>query len=139
MGDNNGDGDGSGVDGDGSRSNSPSQQGARIEASVHQNWSSMAAALRNFSWMDADFFRVFVLEGLYRRKGDVRGWTRGPHHLVVQPEGGGTLWCACLLALLRLPFGIHVVSGKIGTSGFVSSNSENITCVTFLKHKNSRK
>jgi hypothetical protein len=29
--------------------------------------------------------------------------------------------------------------GKIGTSGFVSSNSENISCVTFLKHKNSRK
>jgi hypothetical protein len=29
--------------------------------------------------------------------------------------------------------------GEIGTSGFVSSNSENISCVTFLKHKNSRK
>jgi hypothetical protein len=29
--------------------------------------------------------------------------------------------------------------GKIGTSGFVSSNSENISCITFLKHKNSRK
>jgi hypothetical protein len=29
--------------------------------------------------------------------------------------------------------------GKIGGSGFVSSNSENISCVTFLKHKNSRK
>jgi hypothetical protein len=50
-----------------------------------------------------------------------------------------TLWCACLLAPLRLPFGLRVVSGKIGTSGFVSSNSENISCVTFLKHKNSRK
>jgi hypothetical protein len=31
------------------------------------------------------------------------------------------------------------VSGKIGTSGFDSSNSDNISCVTFLKHKNSRK
>jgi hypothetical protein len=31
------------------------------------------------------------------------------------------------------------VSGKIGTSAFVSSNSENISCVAFLKHKNSRK
>jgi hypothetical protein len=29
--------------------------------------------------------------------------------------------------------------GKIGTLGFVSSNSENIFCVTFLKHKNCRK
>ena len=31
------------------------------------------------------------------------------------------------------------VSGKIGTSAFELSNSENISCVTFLKHKNSRK
>jgi hypothetical protein len=29
--------------------------------------------------------------------------------------------------------------GKIGGSSFVSSNFENISCVTFLKHKNSRK
>ena len=28
---------------------------------------------------------------------------------------------------------------KIGTLAFVLSNSENISCVTFLKHKNSRK
>jgi hypothetical protein len=27
------------------------------------------------------------------------------------------------------------VSGKIGTSAFVSSNFENISCVAFLKHK----
>jgi hypothetical protein len=30
-------------------------------------------------------------------------------------------------------------SGKIGVSVLVSSNSENISCVAFLKHKNSRK
>jgi hypothetical protein len=36
---------------------------------------------------------------------------------------------------LRLCFGLRLVSGKIGTSAFVSSNSENISCVTFLKHK----
>jgi hypothetical protein len=29
--------------------------------------------------------------------------------------------------------------GKIGVLAFVSSNSENISCVAFLKHKNSRK
>jgi hypothetical protein len=29
--------------------------------------------------------------------------------------------------------------GKIGGSAFVSSNSENISCVAFLKHKNSKK
>jgi hypothetical protein len=31
------------------------------------------------------------------------------------------------------------VSGKIGSLAFVSSNSENISCVAFLKYKNSRK
>jgi hypothetical protein len=30
-------------------------------------------------------------------------------------------------------------SGKIGVPELVSSNSENISCVAFLKHKNSRK
>jgi hypothetical protein len=39
------------------------------------------------------------------------------------------------LAPLRLCFGLHLVSGKIGTLAFVSSNSENISCVAFLKHK----
>jgi hypothetical protein len=50
-----------------------------------------------------------------------------------------TLWCVCLLAPIRLPFELRLMPGKIGTSGFVSSDSENISCVTFLKHKNSRK
>jgi hypothetical protein len=31
------------------------------------------------------------------------------------------------------------VSGKIGGLAFVSSNSENISCTTFLKYKNNRK
>jgi hypothetical protein len=52
---------------------------------------------------------------------------------------GATRWCGYLLALLSLCFGLRLVSGKIGTSGFVSSNSENISYITFLKHKNSRK
>jgi hypothetical protein len=54
MGANNGDEDGGGVDVDGSGGNSPSRQGAGIETSVPRNWSSMAAALWNFSWIDAD-------------------------------------------------------------------------------------
>jgi hypothetical protein len=50
----NGDEDGGGIDGDGSGGNSPSRQSAGIETYVPQNWSSMAAALLNFLWMDAD-------------------------------------------------------------------------------------
>jgi hypothetical protein len=50
------------------------------------------------------------------------------------PGGEGALWP---------PSGSHFVlvlpPGKIGVSVFISSNSESISCVDFLKHKNSRK
>jgi hypothetical protein len=60
-------------------------------------------------------------------------WWRGPG------VGRTTLWCAWPLVPLCLCFVLHLVSGKIGTSAFVLSNFENISCVAFLKHKNSRK
>jgi hypothetical protein len=52
-----------------------------------------------------------------------------------QGVGRTTLWCGCLLAPLYLCFGLRLMLGKIGTSAFVLSNSENISCVAFLKHK----
>jgi hypothetical protein len=64
------------------------------------------------------------------------GLTMGGHD---QGLGHAPLWCGWALAPLRLIFGLHEASIKIGGSAFVSSNSENISCVTFLKHKNSRK
>jgi hypothetical protein len=83
MGDNNVDGDGgevdgdgdggNGVDGDGSGGTSPSQQGVGIETSVPRNWSSTVAALRNFTGKNAERFRGFTMEALYRQRGDVRG------------------------------------------------------------------
>jgi hypothetical protein len=61
MGDSNVDGDGGEVDGDGGGGDvdgfggtSPSRQGARTETSIPRNWSSMAAALRNFFGKNAD-------------------------------------------------------------------------------------
>jgi uncharacterized membrane protein YfcA len=45
-------------------------------------------------------------------------------------------WRGRLLTPLHLIFGLRHASGKIGTLAFVSSNSENISCVAFLKHKN---
>jgi hypothetical protein len=54
---------------------------------------------------------------------------RGARHQVVWLHPGPPLSLLWTLS--------HV--GKIGTLGFVSSNSENISCATFLKHKNSRK
>jgi hypothetical protein len=56
-----------------------------------------------------------------------------------QGVGRGTPWCGRLLALLCLSFGLHLRVSKIGTLSFVSSNSKNISCITFLKYKNSRK
>jgi hypothetical protein len=100
----------------------------------------MVAALQNFSSIEANSSRVFASEGIYRQKGDVRGWTRGPHHTLARlEEGRATRWCGHLGALLCICFGLHLVSGKIGTSGFVLSNTENISRVTFMKHKNNRK
>jgi hypothetical protein len=63
MGDSNVDGDGgevdggnggNGVDGDGSGGTSPTRQGVGTESSVPRNWSSMVAALRNFSGKNAN-------------------------------------------------------------------------------------
>jgi hypothetical protein len=60
-------------------------------------------------------------------------WWRGPG------AGRATPWCGWPLASLRLCFGLRLVSEKIGTSAFVLSNSENISCVAFLKHKKQQK
>jgi hypothetical protein len=56
-----------------------------------------------------------------------------------QGLGRSPWWWGWPLAPLRVIFGLRKTSVKIGGSAFVSSNSENISCVTFLKHKNSKK
>jgi hypothetical protein len=144
MGDSNVDGDGGGVDGvdgDGSGGTSPSRQGARTETSIPGNWSSTAAALRKFSGKNTDLFRVFASKASYRRMGDVRGWPGPPHHRVACPGGHPRHQVVWLPPGPPYDSSLDSVlcRGKIGTLGFVSSNSENISCVTFLKHKNSRK
>jgi hypothetical protein len=58
--------------------------------------------------------------------GAARGWPAPPY-------GVAALWPP--LSLLWTQSRVE----KIGTLAFVSSNSENISCITFLKHKNSRK
>jgi hypothetical protein len=74
------------------------------------------------------------------RKGGVRRWARWPTTWWHGPGAGhATLWCGWPLVPIRLCFGLRLVSGKIGTLAFVLSNSENISCVAFLKHKNSGK
>ena len=60
-------------------------------------------------------------EAIYRRKGEVGGRPRG---------GVATSAPSSVSALDSVD-----VSEKIGTSAFEFSNSDNISCVTFLKQK----
>jgi hypothetical protein len=81
-----------------------------------------------------------VSETFYRRKGDVRGQPGAPHLVVARPGRHPRHPMVCQppgppSALFRTLS--HV--GKNRRFGHRSSNSENISCVTFLKHKNSRK
>jgi hypothetical protein len=53
-----------------------------------RSWDDGGGGLQYVSWKSVSLLRVFPSKGIYRRKGDVRGWTRGPQHLVAWPEGG---------------------------------------------------
>jgi hypothetical protein len=96
--------------------------------------------LQYLSWKRDPSFRFFH-RGDFIGEGAASGG--GPGALTMgghgQGLGRGPLWCGWPLAPLRLIFGLREASVKIGGSAFVLSNSENISCVTFLKHKNSRK
>jgi hypothetical protein len=89
--------------------------------------------------MEAYPFRIFALEAIYRRKGDVIGHPRGPHHTVARPGGALPYGVSPLGPSSVSALDFIFVSGKIGGLAFVSSNFENISCTTFLKYKNSRK
>jgi hypothetical protein len=85
-------------------------------------------------------FRFFLSGGLYRRRGSVRsgpgGFTIGRHGqgLGRAPGGETSLWLGSISSSVF--WKLRLISG---CSTFVLSNSENISCVTFLKLKNSRK
>jgi hypothetical protein len=99
-----------------------------------------AAACSMFRGKLIGFFR-FSRRGEYIGERVAEGGGPGGSTTWWRRPGAGraTLCCGWPLAPLRLCFGLRLVSGKIGTSAFVSSNSKNIFCVAFLKHKNSRK
>jgi hypothetical protein len=120
---------------------SPPSAGCREELLDPPDLASMTAAT-------CSMFRGKLIGSLgFSRRGEYIGgraasgcgpgspttWWRGPG------AGRAALWCGWPLAPLRLCFGLRLVAGKIGTSAFVSSNSENIFCVAFLKHKKLQK
>jgi hypothetical protein len=128
------------TDGYGSGGTSPSRQGAGTETSIPQNLSSMAAVLRNYSGKNADFPRVFYPR-LYIGKGASSGGCQGTLTMGGRGQGLGHALLLCGRPLA--PSGSLSVFGtlprKIRLLELVSSNSKNISYVTFLKHKNSRK
>jgi hypothetical protein len=102
--------------------------------------SLMAVALQNCFGKNTDCFRVFHRGASYRQRGVVRSGPGAPHHRWARPGPGPH------------PLVVRVPSGPspapVWSSSFiwarevfelVSSNSENISCVAFLKHKNSIK
>ena len=76
-------------------------------------------------------------EGVYMGEGLTPGDPCGPH--TTSPRVGGwtrtARWCGGTTAPLPLSFGLRVRVGKILTDVFVPCNSENISCVGFLKRK----
>ena len=79
----------------------------------------------------------FSDEGVYMGEGLTPGEPCGPHS--ASPRAGKSTrdarWCGGSTAPLRLSFGVRVRDGKIVTGVFVPCNSENISCVGFLKRK----
>ena len=77
----------------------------------------------------------FSDEGEYMGGRLTPGEACGPH-TTSRRTGGGTRaarWCGGSTAPLHLSFGVRVRDGNIWTGVFVPCNSENISCVTFLK------
>jgi hypothetical protein len=119
---------------------SPLRQGAGKSFWTLPIFGSTAAVDRDVFWkIDRvlRFFRrgVFIGEGASSEvaRGNLTRRGRG------QGPGRAALVCGVLVAPLQLLFGSLEASGKNKTSELVSSNSENISCVSLLKHKNSRK
>jgi hypothetical protein len=127
--------------GEGLRQGFPSLAGCREELLDPPDLAStMAAACSMFQG------KLIGSLGFFRRGEYIGGWAAsggGPGGLTLWWHGQGlgrtTLGCGWPLAPLRLIFELRDASGKIAGLAFVSSNSENISCVAFLKHKNSRK
>jgi hypothetical protein len=55
--------------------------------------------LQYVSWKSFRPLKVFSSKGIYRRKGNIRRWTRWSHHLVTRPGGG------LRHPMVRLPLG----------------------------------
>jgi hypothetical protein len=111
-----------------------------------KSWDPPDHALMTLAACSMFFGKLIGSLGFYRRGEYIGGRAMsggGPGAHTIAQRGLGVAramaWGGRPLVSLRLCFGLRLMSEKIGTSVFVSSNFENISCVTFIKHKNSRK
>ena len=90
--------------------------------------------------MEVWALRVFPRNGINRRKGAAGGPPGAPHLVQARPRGGAPgHGVAPLVPIFDSSPEFWMAPGKIGTSVFVVSNSDNISGTTFLKYKNCRK
>jgi hypothetical protein len=127
------------TDGDGSGGTSPSRQGAGTDnfvPRIRRRWRRSCGTLsRNLPIvLGFSVGRLFIGEEASSEVDQVHltMWRCGPGG--APPHGEPAL---CPPSGSRLVFVLH--QGKIEVSVFVSSNSENIFCVAFLKHKTAEK
>ena len=81
----------------------------------------------------------FSIEEVYMGEGVTPGEAYGPHTTCSRARrwGHARRLCGSLVAPLRLSFGVRVRDGNVRSGVFVPCNSENISCVGFLKRKTS--
>lgn len=137
SGDEDGGGDGSGVDGGAFRGHFPAPAGCRNRDSCPPDLGfAMAAALELFS------YRGFLRKG-FRCRGfkQAKRQRRGVNEATTPQGGAGPALAAppCHLGPPGPPSGgsrvFWMLPGKIGTWALISSNSENISLLGFLKPK----
>jgi hypothetical protein len=150
MGDSNIGGDGGEVDGDGGGGNGVDGDGSGALPCPGRVPEQRLMSPKNCRWQRRSCRTLsrklpinlgFSVGRLYIGGEVASEGSQGAHTTPWRGQEGGTPPPS--VAALWPPSGSPSVSilrlGKIGVLAFVSSNSKNISCVAFLKHKNSRK
>jgi hypothetical protein len=119
---------------------SPLRQGAGKSFWTLPMFGSMAAADRDVFWKIDRVLRfyasgVFIGEGASSEV-EPGSLMRGP---CGQGPGRATPACGALVAPSDTSLDVWKLLGEITLQDLVLSNSENISCVSLLKHKNSKK
>jgi hypothetical protein len=124
-----------------SSGDSPLREGAGKSFWTLPIFGSTPVADHDVFWKSDRVLRFFPSGGLYRRRGQCQRWPQASSHhgdaararaAPARREGG--LW-----PLSYSPSDLWKLLDKIRFQELVSSNSNNISYVSLLKHKNSRK